>query len=80
MEDFENKVKEVVESKKYKKIMYIIDGVFFMDGDIVWLLEIILIVEKYGFIIYVDDVYGLGVIGKGVGIVKYFGLSDKIDM
>ncbi|HGF7683801.1 glycine C-acetyltransferase [Enterococcus faecium] len=80
MKDLEKKAKEAIESKKYKKIMYITDGVFSMDGDIARLPEIIPIVEKYGLITYVDDAHGSGVTGKGAGTVKYFGLSDKIDM
>ncbi|HFU5863448.1 TPA: glycine C-acetyltransferase [Enterococcus faecium] len=80
MKDLEKKVKEAIESKKYKKIMYITDGVFSMDGDIARLPEIIPIVEKYGLITYVDDAHGSGVTGKGAGTVKHFGLSDKIDM
>lgn len=80
MEDLEKKAKEAIESKKYKKIMYITDGVFSMDGDIARLPEIIPIVEKYGLITYVDDAHGSGVTGKGAGTVKHFGLSDKIDM
>ncbi|MGC5489306.1 glycine C-acetyltransferase [Enterococcus faecium] len=80
MKDLEKKSKEAIESKKYKKIMYITDGVFSMDGDIARLPEIIPIVEKYGLITYVDDAHGSGVTGKGAGTVKHFGLSDKIDM
>lgn len=63
----------------YNKLMVIIDGVFLMDGDVVKLLEIVEIVEELDLMIYVDDVYGLGVFGKGVGIVKYFGFFDKVD-
>ncbi|HFC9324141.1 TPA: glycine C-acetyltransferase [Enterococcus faecium] len=80
MKDLEKKAKEAIESKKYKKIMYITDGVFSMDGDIARLPEVIPIVEKYGLITYVDDAHGSGVTGKGAGTVKHFGLSDKIDM
>ena len=80
MKDLEKKAKEAIESKKYKKIMYITDGVFSMDGDIARLPEIIPIVEKYGLITYVDDAHGSGVTGKGAGTVKHFGLSDKIHM
>ena len=65
MKDLEKKAKEAIESKKYKKIMYITDGVFSMDGDIARLPEIIPIVEKYGLITYVDDAHGSGVTGKG---------------
>ncbi|RXW77708.1 glycine C-acetyltransferase [Enterococcus faecium] len=80
MKDLEKKAKEAIESKKYKKIMYITDGVLSMDGDIARLPEIIPIVEKYGLVTYVDDAHGSGVTGKGAGTVKHFGLSDKIDM
>lgn len=80
MKDLEKKAKEAIESKKYKKIMYITDSVFSMDGDIARLPEIIPIVEKYGLVTYVDDAHGSGVTGKGAGTVKHFGLSDKIDM
>lgn len=80
MKDLEKKAKEAIESKKYKKIMYITDGVFSMDGDIARLPEIIPIVEKYGLVTYVDDAHGSGVTGKGAGTVKHFRLSDKIDM
>ncbi|OZS36761.1 glycine C-acetyltransferase [Enterococcus faecium] len=80
MKDLEKKAKEAIESKKYKKIMYITDGVFSMEGDIARLPEIIPIVEKYGLITCVDDAHGSGVTGKGAGTVKHFGLSDKIDM
>ncbi len=80
MKDLEKKAKEAIESKEYKKIMYITDGVFPSMENIAPLPEIIPIVEKYGRITYVDDAHGSGVTGKGAGTVKHFGLSDKIDM
>ena len=79
MEDLEKKAKEAVESGLYKKVMYITDGVFSMDGDVAKMPEIMEIAEKYGLIVYVDDAHGSGVLGKGAGTVKEFGLSDKVD-
>lgn len=79
MEDLRNKAKEAKESGLYKKIMVITDGVFSMDGDIAKLPEIIEIAEEYDLITYVDDAHGSGVLGKGAGTVKHFGLSDKVD-
>ena len=63
----------------YKKIMVITDGVFSMDGDIAKLPEIVEVAEELDLITYVDDAHGSGVLGAGVGTVKHFGLSDKID-
>lgn len=79
MDDLRKKAKEAKESGLYKKIMYITDGVFSMDGDVAKLPEIAQIAEEMGLLTYVDDAHGSGVMGKGAGTVKHFGLSDKID-
>ncbi|MEB8265267.1 glycine C-acetyltransferase [Mammaliicoccus sciuri] len=79
MDDLRAKAKEEVESGQYNKVMYITDGVFSMDGDVAKLPEIVEIAEEFGLITYVDDAHGSGVMGKGAGTVKHFGLQDKID-
>lgn len=72
--------KEATESGRYEKVMYITDGVFSMDGDVAKLPEIVEIAEEYDLITYVDDAHGSGVMGKGAGTVKHFGLQDKVDL
>ncbi len=79
MDDLRAKAKEATESGKYNKVMVITDGVFSMDGDIAKLPEIVEIAEEFDLITYVDDAHGSGVLGKGAGTVKHFGLSDRID-
>ncbi|QOY35460.1 glycine C-acetyltransferase [Anaerobacillus isosaccharinicus] len=79
MDDLRAKAKEAVECGLYNKIMVITDGVFSMDGDIAKLPEIVQIAEEFDLITYVDDAHGSGVLGKGAGTVKHFGLSDKVD-
>jgi glycine C-acetyltransferase len=79
MEDLRAKAKEAKESGLYNKLMVITDGVFSMDGDVALLPEIVKIAEEFDLITYVDDAHGSGVLGKGAGTVKHFGLSDKID-
>lgn len=79
MDDLRAKAKEAVESGQYNKVMYITDGVFSMDGDVAKLPEIVEIAIEFGLITYVDDAHGSGVMGKGAGTVKHFGLQDKID-
>ncbi|EXJ23647.1 2-amino-3-ketobutyrate coenzyme A ligase [Alkalibacterium sp. AK22] len=80
MDDLRAKAKEAVESGQYEKIMYITDGVFSMDGDVAKLPEIVEVAEEFDLITYVDDAHGSGVMGKGAGTVKHFGLQDKIDL
>ncbi|MEH7222294.1 glycine C-acetyltransferase [Bacillus sp. JJ1566] len=79
MDDLRKKAKEATESGLYNKVMVITDGVFSMDGDIAKLPEIVQIAEEFDLITYVDDAHGSGVLGKGAGTVKHFGLSDKVD-
>ncbi|ALX49790.1 glycine C-acetyltransferase [Lentibacillus amyloliquefaciens] len=79
MSDLRTKAKEAVESGDYNKVMIITDGVFSMDGDIAELPEIVKIAEEFDLITYVDDAHGSGVLGKGAGTVKHFGLQKKID-
>ncbi|MFD1036980.1 glycine C-acetyltransferase [Virgibacillus byunsanensis] len=79
MDDLRQKAKEAVDSGNYNKIMVITDGVFSMDGDIAKLPEIVEIAEEFDLISYVDDAHGSGVLGKGAGTVKHFGLQDKVD-
>ncbi|MCU9613371.1 glycine C-acetyltransferase [Caldibacillus lycopersici] len=79
MEDLRAKAKAAKESGKYNKLMVITDGVFSMDGDIAKLPEIIEIAEEFDLMVYVDDAHGSGVLGKGAGTVKHFGLQDKVD-
>ncbi|MGY0693346.1 glycine C-acetyltransferase [Virgibacillus sp. FSP13] len=79
MDDLRQKAKEAVESGQYNKIMVITDGVFSMDGDIANLPGIVEVAEEFDLITYVDDAHGSGVLGKGAGTVKHFGLQDKID-
>jgi glycine C-acetyltransferase len=80
MDDLRAKAKEATESGLYNKVMVITDGVFSMDGDIAKLPEIVQIAEEFDLITYVDDAHGSGVLGKGAGTVKHFGLSDKVDL
>ncbi|WP_277673716.1 glycine C-acetyltransferase [Piscibacillus halophilus] len=79
MDDLRQKAKEAKESGQYNKIMVITDGVFSMDGDVAKLPEIVEIAKEFDLITYVDDAHGSGVLGKGAGTVKHFGLQKDID-
>jgi glycine C-acetyltransferase len=79
LDDLRTKAKQAKESGLYKKVMVITDGVFSMDGDIAPLPGIVEIAEEFDLLTYVDDAHGSGVLGKGAGTVKHFGLSDRVD-
>lgn len=79
MDDLRAKAKAATESGQYNKVMVITDGVFSMDGDLAKLPEIVEIAREFDLITYVDDAHGSGVMGKGKGTVKHFGLEKEID-
>ncbi|PPA69729.1 glycine C-acetyltransferase [Jeotgalibacillus proteolyticus] len=79
MEDLRAKAKEATESGLYNKVMVITDGVFSMDGDVAKLPQIVEIAKEFDLITYVDDAHGSGVMGKGAGTVKHFGLAKEVD-
>lgn len=79
MDDLRKKAKEARESGQYKKLMVITDGVFSMDGDVANLPDIVDIAEEFDIMTYVDDAHGSGVLGKGAGTVKHFGLQTRVD-
>ena len=63
------------------KVLIVTDGVFSMDGDIAPLPKLVVIAEKYGSLLMVDDAHGEGVLGKnGRGIVDHFGLHGRVDI
>ena len=78
MVDLEKKLKKA-EKSRLKVIAT--DGVFSMDGQFARLDEIVLLAEKYGAMIMVDDSHATGFIGeKGKGSAEYFGVMEKIDI
>ncbi len=79
MEDLRKKAMEAKDSGLYKKIMYISDGVFSMDGDVANITEIAKICNELDLISYIDDAHGSGVMGNGAGTVKHFNEEDNID-
>ena len=64
----------------YRRGLLVTDGVFSMDGDVAPLDKLYEVAEKYGVLTMVDDAHGEGVLGRGKGIVHYFGLQGKFDV
>ena len=78
MEDLEQKLRQLPEN--VVKVIAV-DGIFSMEGDIAKLPEIVVLANKYGANIMVDDAHSLGVIGeKGAGTASHFGLTNEVDL
>lgn len=66
---------------QYRTKLVVIDGVYSQDGDTAPIEEIYKLVKKYNAYLMVDDVHGVGILGKtGRGTIEDTGLLDKIDI
>lgn len=72
MKDLEEKLLEAICSKRYNKILIIVEGIYSMEGDITNLPKIIELKKKYKAYLYVDEAHSIGALGKhGRGITEY---------
>ena len=56
-----------------------VESVYSMDGDIAPLNELVILAEKYGTALIVDEAHGTGIFGKnGGGLVDKLGLESRI--
>jgi len=67
---------------KFEKVLFIIEGVYSMDGDIAPVPEFVKLKKEFGLFLMVDEAHSSGVIGKnGGGVDEYFNLKpDDIDI
>ncbi len=88
LDDLEDKLRwaEAVQSPKPKAqsrshTLVITESIFSMDGDAAPLREIVLLKEKYGAWLMVDEAHATGVIGKkGRGLAAELRVSDQIEI
>ena len=74
-------LEKILKTKKARRRLIVVDGVFSMDGDIAPLKDIVELAEKYEAIVMVDDAHATGVIGeKGRGSVEYWDLYERLDI
>ena len=61
--------------------LFVVDGVFSMEGDLAKLPQIVELKHKYNCSVMVDEAHGIGVFGReGRGVCDHFGLTDEVDL
>ena len=68
------------ENQESAKI-FVLEGVYSMEGHIAKLPEFIELAEEYKAFIILDDAHGFGVLGnQGRGVCDHFGLTNEVDV
>lgn len=82
MIDLELQLQEAVFSKRFQKVLIIVEGIYSMEGTIVNLPEVIRLKTKYKAYLYVDEAHSIGALGPlGRGVTDYFGIHpEKVDI
>src|SRR5215218_2926593 len=62
-------------------VLVVVDGVFYMEGDVAPLPEITELCAAHGARLMVDEAHGAGVLGaRGAGASELFGVEDRVDL
>lgn len=81
-EDLERQIlkfQPIANNQQSTAIYIVTESVFSMDGDCPNLEELVMLSEKHGCYLVVDEAHALGVFGEnGQGLIQYLQLQDKI--
>ena len=72
---------EILGYEESKNNIFVLEGVYSMEGHIAKLPEFVEIANKHKAFIILDDAHGFGVLGKnGRGTADHFGMIDQVDV
>ncbi|MCX4826371.1 aminotransferase class I/II-fold pyridoxal phosphate-dependent enzyme [Streptomyces sp. NBC_01142] len=63
-----------------QSVLVATDGVFSMEGDLAPVSELVAICEEYGATLLVDDAHGVGVFGRGRGVIEQAGMQGRVPL
>lgn len=72
---------EILEEEEENNKIFVLEGVYSMEGHIAKLPAFVEIAKKYNVFTILDDAHGFGVLGKdGRGTADHFGMTDEVDV
>jgi 8-amino-7-oxononanoate synthase len=72
---------EILGYKETDNNIFVLEGVYSMEGHIAKLPEFVKIAQEHKAFIILDDAHGFGVLGKhGRGTADHFGMTDQVDV
>ncbi len=67
-------LQELLRAERGRRRLVVTDSVFSMDGDIAPIPNLLEVCRDNDALLYLDDAHGTGVLGKGYGVLRHFGL------
>jgi 8-amino-7-oxononanoate synthase len=72
---------EILEEEEKNNKIFVLEGVYSMEGHIAKLPAFVEIAKKYNVFTILDDAHGFGVLGKdGKGTADHFGMTNEVDV
>ena len=72
---------EILGYKETDNNIFVLEGVYSMEGHIAKLPEFVQIAQEYKAFVILDDAHGFGVLGKnGRGTADHFGMTEQVDV
>ncbi|MFI6277974.1 aminotransferase class I/II-fold pyridoxal phosphate-dependent enzyme [Streptomyces sp. NPDC050988] len=63
-----------------QSVLVATDGVFSLEGDLAPVAELVAVCEEYGATLLVDDAHGVGVFGRGRGVIEQAGMQGRVPL
>ncbi|MFJ9580825.1 aminotransferase class I/II-fold pyridoxal phosphate-dependent enzyme [Streptomyces sp. NPDC101191] len=63
-----------------RSVLVATDGVFSMEGALAPVAELVAVCEEYGATLLVDDADGVGVFGRGRGVIEQAGMKGRVPL
>jgi 8-amino-7-oxononanoate synthase len=63
-----------------QSVLVATDGVSAVDGELAPVAELVAVCEEYGATLLVDDTHGVGVFGRGRGVIEQAGMRGRVPL
>ncbi|WP_234329463.1 MULTISPECIES: aminotransferase class I/II-fold pyridoxal phosphate-dependent enzyme [unclassified Streptomyces] len=63
-----------------RSVLVATDGVFPLEGGLAPVAELVAVCEEYGATLLVDDAHGVGVFGRGRGVIEQAGMQGRVPL
>ncbi|MCX4681625.1 pyridoxal phosphate-dependent aminotransferase family protein [Streptomyces sp. NBC_01433] len=63
-----------------QSVLVATDGVSTVEGELAPVAELVAVCEEYGATLLVDDAHGVGVLGRGRGVIEQAGMQGRVPL